>query len=648
MKTIVSLSALALTLSAIAAAPAQAAEADGTNDGVNDTIVVTASRSGAGTPEDQVPASITVIDADAMAQRQTRIVSDVLRDVPGVAVNRTGGIGGLTQLRLRGTEGNHVLVLIDGIKVADPYYGEYDFGTLVADPEAKVEVLRGQQSSLYGSDAIGGVIHYITLTGAEAPGVSLRAEGGSFETFSGAARAAGVAGTLDYALSGTWYHTGGYPTARGGTRDTGSDNVGASAKLIWSPSADFSLTGVARYSYTDAQFNNSDYDPTSPTFGYTIDSPGVYLHNKAFYGLIAAEYRAMDGRWINRLSGQIADTERRGYAPYGFDYGDHGRRWKGSFVSSLTLGDTAGLSHRLTAAVDVEREEFRNLVSSPYSFGGWRHTDNVGLVGEYRLDWANALSFGASVRRDENDRFADATTWRVEGGYRFTTGTRIRAAYGTGIKNPGYYELYGYSTGRYIGNPNLRPEQSKGWEVGVDQEIGALASLGVTYFDSRLEDEIYTRYPAPTYVATPANSTTRSKQHGVEVMLSARPIPQIRLDAAYTYTASNQNGVAEVRRPHHIASFNATVQSRDERFSTTLTLRYNGRQTDLAYTDPSYVPVRVSLAEYALVNLSAQYRLTPAVTLFGRVENLTGEEYEELFGFATAGRAGYAGVRVAF
>ena len=598
-----------------------------------------------------VPATVTVKDAESLDRELVFNLEDLVRYEPGVSMRNEGGRFGASGPSIRGIGGNRVLMEVDGVRLPDAFaigsFANAGRDVLDTDLLKRVEIVRGSASSLYGSDAIGGVIQYITLTGAEAPGVSLRAEGGSFGTASGAARAAGVAGTLDYALSGTWYHTGGYATARGGTRDTGSDNVGASAKLIWSPSADFSLTGVARYSFTDAQINNSDYDPTSPTFGYTIDSPGVYLHNTAYYALIAAEYRALDGRWINRLSGQLADTERRGYAPYGFDYGDHGRRWKGSFVSSLTLGD-ARLSHRLTAAVDVEREQFRNLAANAYTFGGWRHTDNVGLVGEYALNWADALTLGASLRRDENDRFADATTWRVEGGYRFATGTRLRAAYGTGIKNPGYYELYGYADGRYIGNPNLRPEQSKGWEAGIDQEIGSRATLGVTYFDSRLEDEIYTTYPAPAYVATPANAATRSKQHGVEVMLSARPIPQIRIDAAYTYTDSNQNGVAEVRRPHHIASFNATVQSRDERFSTTLTLRYNGRQTDLAYTDASYVPVRVSLAEYALVNLSAQYRLTPAVTLFARGENLTGEEYEELFAFASAGRAGYAGVRVAF
>ncbi len=643
-----------VSLFALASSPAfaQSNPTVPTTDDKGETIVVTASRSGDGVPVSQLGASVTVLDAKTLEERQTRIVSDILRDVPGVAVNRTGGIGSLTQVRVRGSEGNHVLVLIDGIKASDPYYGEFDFGTLIADPEAKVEVLRGQQSSLYGSDAIGGVIQYITLTGAEAPGFTARAEGGSFGTYTGGARAAGVSGDLDYAISGAYYHTDGTPTARNGTRDTGSDNAGVSSKLIWSPTANFKLTGVARYSYTKAEFNNTEYDPASPLFGYTVDSPGVYLRNKAFYGLVRAEFTALDGRWTNALSGQIADTRRRGFNLSGLDYGNNGRRLKGSFESSLRFGSDT-VVHRVTAAVDLEREEFQNKApgtGSPFdAFDGKRKTDNVGLVGQYELLWNDALSFGASIRHDENDRFDDPTTWRVQGSYSFPTGTRIRAAYGTGVKNPGYYQLYDYNEGRYIGNPNLKPEKSEGWEAGIEQKLGDASSIGVTYFDSRLKDEIYTTYPAPDYIATPSNRTTRSKQHGIEAFVSARPIPQIQVNATYTYLKASENGVIEVRRPKHIGSFNATVFSQDERFSGTLTLRYNGRQQDVTFTDPTYAtsPV-VTLKEYVLVNFNADYKITPNVSVYGRIENLINEDYEEVFSFATPGRAAYGGVRVNF
>ncbi|NWK96421.1 TonB-dependent receptor [Sphingobium lactosutens] len=641
MKFVTTISLIALT----AATPALAQTPDGEPGTLpGDEIIVTASRSGEGIKASQLGASVTVIDNATLEARQTRVVSDVLRDVPGIAVSRIGAMGGQTQVRLRGSESNHVLVLIDGIEAADPYYGEYDFGTLIADPAVRIEVLRGQQSSLYGSDAIGGVINYITLSGREAPGISARAEGGSFGTFNGAARVAGASDAIDYALSASYYDTDGYPTARGGNRDIGSQSLGASGKLNWTPTDTLKLTGVLRYSLTKADTNNSEYDPASPLFGYTVDSPGVRYRNEALYGLLSAQLTALDGRWINTLSGQFADTTRKGYASYGFDYGDKGRRYKGSFTSSLTLG-TEAVTHRITGAVDVERESFRNL--SSFAFMGKRHTDNLGIVGQYELT-AGALSLGGSLRYDENNRFDDTTTWRVQGSYLLPTGTRIRAAYGTGLKNPGYYELYGYMDGTYIGNPNLKPEKSEGWEAGLEQSVGGWATIGATWFDSTLKDEIYTSYPAPDFIATPANRDTKSKQHGIEAFVSAQPLPQLRFDLAYTWLNAKEDGVREIRRPRHVASFNTTVSTADQRLSGTLTIRYNGRMTDTAYTDPSYIPITVSMQEYVLVNLSLDYKLSRNIALFGRIENLADEEYEEVFSFATAGRAAYGGVRLTF
>ena len=594
-----------------------------------------------------LPASITVIDAAALQQRQTRIVSDVLRDVPGVAVNRTGGIGGLTQVRIRGTEANHVLVLIDGIEASDPYQGEFDFGTLIADEAAKIEVLRGQQSSLYGSDAIGGVIQYVTLTGREQPGTSARAEGGSFGTAAGGARFAGFTDTLDYALSSSAYYTGGTPTERGGTRDIGSTNVGASAKVTWSPSSVFKLTGVARYSHTDALSNNSAL--SGPLFGYIVDSPGVHFRNDALYGLARAEVALAGGRWKTAVTGQFAGTTRASFNAAGLDFGDKGQRYKGSVESSYRF-DTGRFVSRVTGAVDYEREQFRNTTPFAFAFQGSRTTTNWGFVGQYEGTLDDTLSVGASVRHDENDRFDDPTTFRVQAGYRLPFGLRGHGAYGTGVKNPGYFELFGFSDGRYIGNPNLKPEKSKGWEAGLDQELaGGRATIGATYFQSKLENEIYTTYPPPTYVATPGNRGTLSRQQGVELFVSARPIHQLRFELSYTYLHARENGTVEVRRPNHVASLNTTVLSRDQRFSGTVSVRYNGRQDDITFTDPTYAtsPI-VSLQEYVLVNLNAEYRLNDRVSLFGRIENVTDEAYEEVFSVATPGRAAYGGVKARF
>ncbi len=646
MKTICTLLASAAIAITATPAAAQSNPTLPTRDADGNEIVVTASRSGEGTAVADLPASITLLDAAALEQRQTRIVSDVLRDVPGVAVSRTGGVGGMTQVRIRGSEANHVLMLIDGIEVSDPFQGEYDFGTLIADEAARIEVLRGQQSSLYGSDAIGGVIQYITLTGRERPGFSARVEGGSFGTVTGGARIAGAGETLDYALSSSVYQTDGTPTARDGRRDVGATSVGATGKVTWTPSSTFTLTGVGRYSYTDADTNDTAI--SGANFGYVVDSPGVHSRVQGLYGLARAELALADGRWTNALTGQFAGTDRKAFNAAGLDFGNKGQRYKGSFESSYRI-DTGALVSRVTAAVDYEREAFRNTTPGGFAFTGRRTTDNWGFVGQYEGTVADALSFGGSVRHDANNRFADTTTYRLQAGYRLPFGLRARGAYGTGVKNPGYFELFGFSDGRYIGNPNLKPEKSKGWEAGLDQEIaGGRATVGATYFDSRLEDEIFTTYPAPAFIATPGNRTTRSRQHGVEAFVSARPIDQIRFDLAYTYLHAREDGAVEVRRPKHVASLNTTVFSQDQRFSGTLTVRYNGRQDDLAYIDPSFVPVRVSLQEYVLVNLNAQYRLTDRLSVFGRVENLFDERYEEVFSFATPGRAAYGGIRASF
>ncbi|MGY9105733.1 MAG: TonB-dependent receptor, partial [Alphaproteobacteria bacterium] len=192
--------------------------------------------------------SSTQLESDRLEYQQIRVVSDILREVPGLAVSRSGSTGGFTQIRIRGSESNHTLMLIDGMEVGDPFSGEFDFSTLIADEIAEIEVLRGQQSALYGSDAIGGVIHYITPSGRDAPGLRARAEGGSFGTYTSAARLGGFTQMLDYVFSGSYYKSDGTVVARNGTQEIGSETLAASAKIALNPTHGFSFTAVGRYS----------------------------------------------------------------------------------------------------------------------------------------------------------------------------------------------------------------------------------------------------------------------------------------------------------------------------------------------------------------------------------------------------------------
>ena len=657
-------------LAILAASPLSALAQEATAGSTVDPLVVTASRSGDATPADLIGASVTVIDDAALQQRQTVVVSDILRDVPGVAVSRTGAVGGMTQVRIRGAEGNQTLTLVDGIKVSDPFFDEFDFGTIIADPDARIEVLRGQQSALYGSDAIGGVISYTTLTGKEAPGLHLNAEGGSMGTYAGGARVAGVNGDLDYAISASGLHTDGYPVAIGGHRDVGSDSAGVSAKLIWSPMDNLHITAVGRYSYTKADTDDMGQDPSNPaTFGLTFDAPGAHYVNDAVYGLIRAQLDSMGGRWSTAVSAQIADTHRSEFdvpnsdAPFAGQQtskqdGDHGLRYRESFESTYRFGDEHW-KQSVTLAFDGEQNTSQTTVSPFGAFTGQEHLDNTGLVGEYGLIFDNRASFDASVRHDWNNRFSDDTTYRAQGSYRLDGGVRVHAAAGSGVKDPSFSDLFDFFAGRFLGNPNLQPEKSRGWEAGVDYTTpNANLNLGATWFDNRATDAITTSFA--TGVAMPVNLPGSSPQRGVELFADGQLSPAWRIDASYTWLDAPQSqsvilggafttfdGQA-VRRAKDIASGNLTWAPEGQPFTATLTVRYNGQQNDLAFTDPSFTPVLVSLKAFTLVNLGGTWRLNKQVELYGRIENLFDQSYQEVFSFAAPGRAAYGGVRLKF
>jgi vitamin B12 transporter len=615
-------------------------------------VVVTASLLGS-VRTDLLGNSATIIEPIELQNRQVRIVSDALRDVPGVAVNRLGPFGQFTAVRLRGAEGNHTLALIDGIKVSDPFAGEFDFGTLIADEVARIEVLRGEQSALYGSDAIGGVVHYITLSGAEAPGIRARAEGGSFGTANTALRIAGVAGRLDYALNGTFNHTDGTIDNVGGERKLRSETLAASGKLIYAFAGNFRVKAQARYNVLRSDANDQDfsYFPVGPTFGYAIDGNG-HFKTTSWYGLAGLEFDGMQGHWRNALNIQFADIERN---VFGGQFNAHdertsgtkGGRTKATFVTSFDFG-TLELAHKLTGAVDWEEETYRNTTPPEIALVDTteRSGTTYGYVAQYDLTFDNRLALGAAGRFDQNDRFDDAFTYRIQGSYRFDSGFRLHAATGTGVKAPGVYELYGFfpPPGGFIANPDLKPEKSRGWEAGLEaQFLGGMAIADVTYFDSTLEDEIAIEYLPPNFDAHPYNTPVSSPRNGVEASLSLRLNDQWRIDASYTYLRSEENGEQEVRRPENIASLNLAWRSMNDMFGANLTVRYNGEQQDFQFTPLG--SVRVPMDSYTLVNIGADYRINDTWQVYGRIENLFDTEYEEVFSFLSPGRGVYAGVR---
>lgn len=610
-------------------------------DSLLDEISVTATRVADGIPVGLLGGSVTVIGPQQLQDRQVRVVSDVLRDVPGVAVSRLGAVGGQTQVRIRGSEANHVLVLIDGVKASDPFYDEFDFGTLIADDIARVEVLRGQQSSLYGSDAIGGVINYSTLTGREAPGLSARVEGGTYRSLDTAVRYGGVAGVMDYALSGGWQKTDGYRVARVGNRSIGAENGAISGKFDFDISDAFRIKTMLRANRTEADSPGEGYSPGTPDFG-AVDGTGGFT-NKTFIGSMRAEYDAMQGNWKNALSVQRVDAKRDGNNAFGA-FGDKGERTLGSFASTLRFGASETFEQLFTVAFDYETTESRNTEGGTES----QDASNQGTVLEYNLLAKQRLGFGMALRHDENNRFDDVTTFRTQGSYLFDSGTRLRAAAGSGVKNPSLTELYGFFLGTYVGNSGLQPEKSRGWEAGIDQQLlDGSVLLGATYFRSKLENEIYTVYGGPPgYIASPANRATLSRQRGFELTMDGRITADWNVAAAWTHLKAEENGVEEVRRPPDIGSLNLGWSSPAKAFGANLTVRYNGRMTDsnfYAFNAPNE-----SMDAFTLLNLGLSWNFTDKVQFYGRVENLLDEDYEEVFTYRASGRAGYAGARVRF
>ena len=641
-----------LMLSAGFAAMAAPAFAQGVNtQEETETVLITDSLLGM-VRSDLLTSSATVLTTIDLQERQTQYISDILRDVPGIAVSRGGPAGQFTQVRMRGAEGNHTYVMIDGIKASDPYFGEFDFATLIADDVARIEILRGEQSALYGSDAVGGVIHYITATGAERPGLSARVEGGSFGTFGGTARFGGVSGMLDYALSGAYQRSDGTPDSRSGVRAVGSENASLSGKFTVSLAENFRVRAVGRYSRTEADQNEQDFNfPPGPTYGLQIDGNGHY-ENRALYGLLSAEFEFLQGHWRNALTVQGVDSERNGF---GNNFspastrtsGDKGLREKATYVTSFDFGD-AMIAHKLTGSIDWEREFYRNTDPSGFADTSERQSDNYGYVAQYDLVFDNRLALNGSGRIDDHYRFGSVFTYHVGASYLFDSGFRAHASTGTGIKAPGIYELYGYTPppGGFIANPNLKPEKSQGWEIGAEQTfLGGMAVAGVTYFHSRLEDEIVTVYVPPTFDANPQNATTKSTREGVEATLSLS-FDQWRLQGQFTHLESTENGLPEVRRPENIGSVNIGWRTMDDKFGANLTVRYNGAQKDFQFTP--FGSTRVNMPAYTLVNLGVDYRVNEMWQVYGRAENLFDEKYEEIFSYRSPGVAFYAGIRAQF
>jgi vitamin B12 transporter len=269
------------------------------------------------------------------------------------------------------------------------------------------------------------------------------------------------------------------------------------------------------------------------------------------------------------------------------------------------------------------------------------HTEGAAV--QYRMTWAEQLSLGAAVRHDHNQRFAAADTWQLQASWQLPQALRLRAAAGTGIKNPTATELFGYDPVTFVGNPALRPEYSRGWELGLEHSaLQGRVLAGIGWSQSRLHDEIYTVY-SPSFVASPANRRSLSQQQMLEVYGHAQLDGGWTVDGSYGHLHASESGVEEVRRPPHTGSVSVAWQGAVA--GVHATLRYNGSTQDYNFTDSG--PPQVRLAAYSLLQLGGQWRIAPRWEVFGRIENALGARYEDVYTYRMPGRAAYLGVRSA-
>ena len=580
-----------------------------------DPLIITASRS----PErlSRTTRSVTVISAEDIAAQGTQTVADALRSVPGMDVARTGALGATTSIFTRGSESNHTVVMIDGVKV-NLAGGAIDLADLSMNNVERIEVVRGSASTLYGSGAIGGVIHIITRRGSGPLSVNVRADGGSFSTNSQSASLSAGTSWAGLSVSASRLDSDGHLPFNNQYNNT---NLALRADLAPVPGTDLSLS-----------LRNSDSEYHFPTDG----SGNLCCHNKfnttheTTLGIRGA--RALLPWWDNSLQLGFHEQKYRSYPeePGGFLYITGEKHWSVDWQSVLDfeLGDvTLGLAH--------EDDE--------HTVDGFRRHNTAGYT-QLQLMPSESMMLIGGLRIEEHSQFGSQLTYQVSAAYFMLGGTKLRAALGSGFKEPTLIENFSPAFG---GNPDLKPERSLSWELGIERRLleDRLRLEGI-FFSNRYKDLIeYIFSPEPPNFLNVAEA----KGHGVEFSAAFTPAPEWTLGAAYTYLRTEDaEGKPLKRRPEH--KIHAFGSYSPGRFSGRLDVSYTGTRHDRFYPGFPEPPQDVENPAYLRVNVALSYKLIEkeryTLELFGRAENLLDEDYEEVYGFEAPGIAAFGGFRV--
>ena len=602
---------------------------------VEQVVVVTASR--APQQEQNTAASVTLIDADRVQRLGEPLLSSLLRLVPSTSLATSGPAGSQSQVRIRGAEANHTLLFIDGIRANDPAAGnEPRFELLSTDLGDALEVVRGPQSALWGSEAIGGVVAVRSagLDGAQAVG-----EAGSF----GFGRLSGSAGLKSGRVSVAF--GAGIQGARGinafadgpGDRD-GYRNRTVRGSISFRPTAAWEI-GVSGFAIA----GRSEFDGLDPlTFARadTLDES----RNRLAAGRLFARYD--NSGW--KVSGGISHLGSRNRNLLAGDEQNRTAAERSTGQLQVERGfTTGGLDHRLIVAGEASRETFqaRDLI-----YGGATDQDRdrsqSAITAEWRAE-AGPLIADAAIRRDRFNRFEDATTVRASVLVKLSPAWSATVSYGEGIAQPTFFDLYGFFPGSFRGNADLSPERSRGAEASLRYASGPL-SASATIYRQRLTDEIVDVFDPVTFTSTTANAAGRSRRQGLELEAGWAPSTALRLSATYAYLEASERTdplgrtVKELRRPKHSGS--VAADGTTGRLSYGAAISYTGPRTDRDF-DLFPAPT-VRLGSYWLGSARVGYRLTRQIELFGRIANAFDEDARDVVGYRTEGRSAYAGIRL--
>lgn len=586
----------------------------------DDRIVVVAS--GVEQEAETTGRSITVLDRDLIEARQTVSLSDLLATTPGVSSTRNGGPGGVTAVRIRGAEDAQTLVLIDGVRANDPSApaGAFDFGNLLTGAVQRVEILRGPNSVIWGSQALGGVVNVVTQKPVDGIEARANAEYGYADQISANAAVAAGNDTVQGALTGGYFRTDGISQAAAGTEADGYRQYNASGRLRveFAPGFGADLRGY----YANSRLELDGFP--APTFSFA--DTDEYSTAKELYGY--AGLFANFGGLENRVAFTIADINRDGYDPAPGAFTPH-YLYRGRSERYEYRGD-AKLVEQVRVTFGAERENLRF-----YDGSDTYRADITSFYGQAIVTPIEQVTLTAGIRNDDHSRFGGHTTWGASAAVKPLENTLLRASYGEGFKAPTLYQLFA----PFYGTDTLRPETAKSWEAGIEQSaLAGAARLAVTYFHRDTRNQIDFDLVSFTYA-----NIARTRAEGVEIELALKPVEAFTVTANYTYTdAENRSAGFEgnqlARRPQDTASLSA-----DYRLPFGLSLGGTVTIVGDSFNDQGNF---TRLDGFALGSIRAEMPIGDRFAVYGRVENLTDEKYETVSGYGTYGRAAYAGVRL--